>query len=356
MSHWTGAQSRLNRDLRNRFGSHDYAREELRAEIGQVMVCAELGIADGDFTNNAAYVASWLEKLRSDRKEIFRAAADAQRIADYLLAFHPDYATSQAGPPESMPSADDGDAADYAGTDAGRGVTSPFRSTHSAGVRLDRLRAAEPARLPSTRGDHHADRYQRLHPQPVRQHRFVGLDPSRPADWRRTRARPMRRMQTMIDEDGDTAPSAPAPAARGSNFHLAGDRALARGWPARARDNIAAISLSKVLEQSGRAPTPDEQAQLLRFIGFGASELAQNCFRRPGEDEFRPELAGDRRGARSRRHAGGIRRAATRHAVCPLHAGDDHPWTLASRRTAGLYRGPRAGTRHGHRPVLRPAA
>jgi antirestriction protein ArdC len=56
-------------------------------------------------------VASWLEKLRSDRKEIFRAAADAQRIADYLLAFHPDYASSQAGTPESMPSAEDGDAA-----------------------------------------------------------------------------------------------------------------------------------------------------------------------------------------------------------------------------------------------------
>ena len=86
-----------------------------RAEIGQMMVCGELGIvvSDADFSNNAAYVASWLEKLRSDRKEIFRAAADAQRIADYLLAFHPDYATSQAGPPESVSSiADDGDAAD----------------------------------------------------------------------------------------------------------------------------------------------------------------------------------------------------------------------------------------------------
>jgi predicted RNA methylase len=89
--------------------------------------------------------------------------------------------------------------------------------------------------------------------------------------------------------DGDTAPSAPAPATRGSNFHLAGDRALARGWWARAHDNITAISLSKMLEQTGRAPTTDEQAQLLRFIGFGASELAQNCFRRPGEAAFRPE-------------------------------------------------------------------
>ena len=110
LRHWTGAPSRLDRDLRNRFGSHDYAREELRAEIGQVMVCAELGIAECDFSNNAAYVAGWLEKLRDDRKEIFRAASDAQRIADYLLAFHPDYANGVTGPPESEPAAEDGDA------------------------------------------------------------------------------------------------------------------------------------------------------------------------------------------------------------------------------------------------------
>jgi antirestriction protein ArdC len=109
--HWSGASNRLNRDLRNSFGSHDYAREELRAEIATVMICAETGIADCDFSNNAAYIESWLAKLRSDRKEIFRAAADAQRIADYLLAFHPDYANSQAEPPERAPVADDGDAA-----------------------------------------------------------------------------------------------------------------------------------------------------------------------------------------------------------------------------------------------------
>jgi N12 class adenine-specific DNA methylase/adenine-specific DNA methylase len=91
------------------------------------------------------------------------------------------------------------------------------------------------------------------------------------------------------DDDSDTPPPATTPAARGSNFYPAADRELARGWPARARDNIAAISLSKALEQSGRAPTPDEQAQLLRFVGFGATELAQSCFRRPGEDDFRSD-------------------------------------------------------------------
>jgi N12 class adenine-specific DNA methylase/predicted RNA methylase len=89
------------------------------------------------------------------------------------------------------------------------------------------------------------------------------------------------------DQDGDTSLPAADAVVRGSNFHLDNDRNLSRGWPNRARDNIAAIILSKALEQSGRAPTVDEQAQLLRFTGFGASELAQNCFRRPGEDEFR---------------------------------------------------------------------
>jgi antirestriction protein ArdC len=94
--------------LSGRFGSPDYAREELRAEIAQVMVCAELDIMECDFSNNNAYVAHWLQKLRDDRKEIFRAAADAQRIADYLLAFHPDYAaTEPASEPDAGSVADD---------------------------------------------------------------------------------------------------------------------------------------------------------------------------------------------------------------------------------------------------------
>jgi N12 class adenine-specific DNA methylase len=87
--------------------------------------------------------------------------------------------------------------------------------------------------------------------------------------------------------DDDTPPPAPAAGARGRNFQLEGERDLAPGWPARARDNIAAIILSKTLEASGRAPTPDEQARLLRFVGFGATELAQGCFRHPGAPDFR---------------------------------------------------------------------
>jgi antirestriction protein ArdC len=97
-AHWTSSESRLNRNLMNAFGSPDYSREELRAELAQMMVCSELNIDDCDFSNNASYIAGWLTALRSDRKEIFRAAADAQRIADYLLAFHPDYAARNSAP------------------------------------------------------------------------------------------------------------------------------------------------------------------------------------------------------------------------------------------------------------------
>jgi antirestriction protein ArdC len=60
------------------------------------MICAELGISDCDFTNGAAYVGNWVSKLRDDKKELFRAAADAKRIADFLLAFHLDFAARSA--------------------------------------------------------------------------------------------------------------------------------------------------------------------------------------------------------------------------------------------------------------------
>ena len=79
----------------------------------------------------------------------------------------------------------------------------------------------------------------------------------------------------------------PTPRERGANFHLANDRALAKGWKDRARDNIAAIRLAAAMEADERAATPEEQEKLIRFTGFGASELANFVFRRPGEAEFR---------------------------------------------------------------------
>ncbi len=93
-SHWTGHETRMKRNFSGQFGTPSYAQEELRAEMAQMILCAELGIADCEFTNGTAYLAHWLKSLKNDKKEIFRAAAEAQRIADYLLRFHPAYAAS----------------------------------------------------------------------------------------------------------------------------------------------------------------------------------------------------------------------------------------------------------------------
>ena len=104
LSHATGHVSRLNRDLSGSFGSISYAKEELRAELASYAIGSMIGLPC-DVPNHASYIQSWIEVLKQDRREIFHAAAEAQRIADYILAFHPDYAEKPADP-----SGDDDDA------------------------------------------------------------------------------------------------------------------------------------------------------------------------------------------------------------------------------------------------------
>ncbi|OKP00834.1 zincin-like metallopeptidase domain-containing protein [Xenorhabdus eapokensis] len=86
LGHWTGHPSRLARDLTHPFGSEGYAREELRAEIASLMLGERLNIGH-DFGQHAAYVGSWIKILKEDPREIFRAAADAERISDYIMGF-----------------------------------------------------------------------------------------------------------------------------------------------------------------------------------------------------------------------------------------------------------------------------
>ncbi len=85
LGHWTGHRSRLDRDQRGGFGSGDYAREELVAEMASAFACASLSIAPT--VRHADYIGSWLAVLREDEKAIFRAASAASKAADYLLAF-----------------------------------------------------------------------------------------------------------------------------------------------------------------------------------------------------------------------------------------------------------------------------
>jgi len=85
LGHWSGHQDRLNRDLTYPFGSEGYAKEELRAEIASMILGDELGIGH-DPSQHVAYVGSWIKVLKDDPMEIFRAAADAEKIQNYVIS------------------------------------------------------------------------------------------------------------------------------------------------------------------------------------------------------------------------------------------------------------------------------
>lgn len=83
LGHATGHESRLNRDLGNHFGTAEYAREELRAEIASWMLSAEIGLPH-DPTNHAAYLDSWMSALKKDPNELYVAIKDASKIVDFI--------------------------------------------------------------------------------------------------------------------------------------------------------------------------------------------------------------------------------------------------------------------------------
>jgi antirestriction protein ArdC len=85
LGHWTGHKSRLGRDQSGGFGTALYAREELCAELASAFLCAALGIVPT--VRHADYLGSWLAVLRQDNRAIFKAASQASKAADYLLAF-----------------------------------------------------------------------------------------------------------------------------------------------------------------------------------------------------------------------------------------------------------------------------
>jgi len=86
-SHATKARHRLNRDYGHaRFGNTAYAREELTAELSSVFIGQHLGFAPYTMEMSAAYLDNWLRVLKSDKRAIFKHAADAQKACDYLIA------------------------------------------------------------------------------------------------------------------------------------------------------------------------------------------------------------------------------------------------------------------------------
>ena len=86
LTHATGHASRLNREGITEAvnpASERYAREELTAEMGAAFLCALTGV-EGQVDNSAAYIGSWLKRLKDDKTLVYKAAAQAQKAVDFL--------------------------------------------------------------------------------------------------------------------------------------------------------------------------------------------------------------------------------------------------------------------------------
>ena len=81
--HWSGGKKRLNREMKGKFGSADYAEEELVAELGSAFLMADLGI-EGE-VQHESYIASWLKALKNDKRYIFKAVSAASKAHSYLM-------------------------------------------------------------------------------------------------------------------------------------------------------------------------------------------------------------------------------------------------------------------------------
>ncbi len=89
LTHWTMHKDRCNRDLEPRFKRQAYAAEELVAEIGSAMLCAEIGVTQDTRADHAQYVANWLQLVKDDPKAIFTAAAKASQAVAFLKSLQP---------------------------------------------------------------------------------------------------------------------------------------------------------------------------------------------------------------------------------------------------------------------------
>jgi antirestriction protein ArdC len=100
LTHSTGHCSRVGREgieQLNSFGSESYSKEELIAEMGAAMLCGVSGIAPKTLDNSAAYLKTWIERLKSDSRMIVSAASQAQKACDYILG------ATREPEPEEMP-------------------------------------------------------------------------------------------------------------------------------------------------------------------------------------------------------------------------------------------------------------
>ena len=88
--HSSGHKTRLNRLQTGAvasFGSENYSKEELVAEIGSATLMSVAGIETSKtFRNSTAYIQNWLQVLRNDNKFIVSASSKAEKAVNYILA------------------------------------------------------------------------------------------------------------------------------------------------------------------------------------------------------------------------------------------------------------------------------
>ena len=84
--HATGHKSRLDREEMGKgtFGSHEYSKEELTAEMGAAILAAHCGI-ESTMQNSVSYLAHWLSKLQNEPTWLVSAAGKAQKAVDSIL-------------------------------------------------------------------------------------------------------------------------------------------------------------------------------------------------------------------------------------------------------------------------------
>lgn len=89
LTHSTGAVKRLGRDFSGKFGSKNYAYEELIAELGAVFLCSEAGILFETKENSAKYLKNWnkvlVNELENDNRFFLKASAQSQKAVNYIL-------------------------------------------------------------------------------------------------------------------------------------------------------------------------------------------------------------------------------------------------------------------------------
>ena len=84
LAHSTGHSSRLDRDMKDKFGSVGYAKEECIAELSSMFLCSHLNIQN-EAKSSEAYIKNWLvDSLKAEPKLLWKISSEAQKVFSFL--------------------------------------------------------------------------------------------------------------------------------------------------------------------------------------------------------------------------------------------------------------------------------